>query len=260
MNQIPKRDAEGREKMGLVPYAKQIRYAFLADEGESYLSCDYSQLEMKVAAYLSEDENMIADLSHTDFHAATAAGMFGKAVEDVTAEERAKGKTQNFAVLYRQSDASTAFSLKITEEEAKRSRLRYEDRYSKLTKFMQSNVDNVQKRGWVETFWGNRGRYPFIPDYGILAEMQRQAANLPVQGTAFYICALSAVRIHNEFDPKDLRVVMTIHDEINSLCRDEILTESAARVKEIMENPPYLEDRGVKFSADMKIRKRWAEI
>jgi DNA polymerase-1 len=195
--------------------------------------------------------------SDVDYHILTAANMFGIDPKEVSKEQRDMGKTQNFAIIYGQSDYAMSRSLGKTLEETAEFRRMYEAQFPDLVGYVKMCNEQVKTQGYVETEFGNRRRFPFIPDFKTLKAFQREAGNSPIQGTAVYICCSAAVKLHKMFDPAETRVLFTVHDQIVGESRADVAEEHFKVVTDVMEHPD-LEDRGVPWKAEGEIKDRWA--
>ncbi len=225
LQNIPIRDAVGRP----------IREAFIPSDSErTLLSADYSQVELRLMAHLSGDESLLADFrAGADIHAATAAKLFGKSIEDVSPEERRRAKTANFGIIYGISAFGLSQRLDIPRSEAKELIDGYFAAYPKVKAYMERVVERAREVGYVETLFGRRRYLHDISSRNAIARgvAERNAINAPIQGTAADIMKLAMIKIHNEIERLGLqsRVTMQVHDE---LVVDTLLSEkdSIARI------------------------------
>lgn len=210
LQNIPIRDAQGKE----------IRKAFIPDDGCVFLSADYSQIELRIMAHLSEDANMLdAFNSGHDIHTATAAKIFKKPLEEVTTDMRRKAKTANFGIIYGISTFGLADRLSIPRAEAKELIDGYFATYPDVKRYMDEAIQRAKEAGYVETIFG---RKRFLADINsqnsiVRGYAERNAINAPIQGSAADIIKIAMVKIQNRLDREKLHTTMTmqVHDELN---------------------------------------------
>ena len=251
LQNIPIRDEEGKE----------IRKAFIPDDGCLFLSADYSQIELRIMAHLSEDENMIeAFRSGKDIHAATAAKIFGLSIEEVTRDMRRKAKTANFGIIYGISTFGLSEQLHVPRSEAKELIDGYFATYPGVKEYMDKSIEKARQNGYVETIFH---RKRFLPDINsrnavVRGYAERNAINAPIQGSAADIIKVAMNRIHRRFCDEKLRsrMIMQVHDELNF----NVFSDELEKVKEIvvyeMENAVSLK---VPVIADCGVGKNWLE-
>lgn len=205
---IPIRSEEGRK----------IRRAFIAgDELSCLVSADYSQIELRVLAHLSEDKNLTkAFKDGVDVHRYTASLIFNVALKDVTESMRASAKTVNFGVLYGMGPFSLAKSLSITNEAAKDFIKAYFERYSSVKKYLDSTIEEARKNGYVETYFKRRRYIPEIAsrDMRLRSFAERTAINAPIQGTASDIIKIAMNNIQQKIEKFDAKMLLQVHDEL----------------------------------------------
>ncbi len=210
LQNIPIRDELGKE----------VRKAFISDQNCYFLSADYSQIELRIMAHLSEDENLIeAFQSGYDIHSATAAKIFKVSLDEVTSDMRRKAKTANFGIIYGISVFGLAERLSIPRSEAKELIDGYFSLYPKVKDYMSNIISSAKDKGYVQTLF-NRKRY--LPDINsrnsvVRGFSERNAINAPIQGTAADIIKLAMVNIHNRFISEKLqsKMILQVHDELN---------------------------------------------
>ena len=210
LQNIPIRDAQGKE----------IRKAFIPDEGCVFLSADYSQIELRIMAHLSGDANMLeAFNSGHDIHTATAAKIFKKPIEEVTSDMRRKAKTANFGIIYGISTFGLADRLSIPRSEAKELIEGYFTTYPDVKRYMDEAIQRAKEAGFVETIFG---RKRFLADINsqnsiVRGYAERNAINAPIQGSAADIIKIAMVKIQNRLEKENLHTTMTmqVHDELN---------------------------------------------
>ena len=210
LQNIPIRDDNGRE----------VRKAFIPDEGNLFFSADYSQIELRIMAHLSEDENLIeAFLEGHDIHAATAAKIFKKPIEEVTPDERRKAKTANFGIIYGISTFGLAERMQVSRSEAKELIDGYFTTYSKVKEYMDKSINMARDRGYTETLFHRRCYLPDINSRNAVVRgyAERNAINAPIQGTAADIIKVAMVNIHQRMQREGLKskMILQVHDELN---------------------------------------------
>ncbi|MDR1526310.1 MAG: DNA polymerase I [Dysgonamonadaceae bacterium] len=210
LQNIPVRDEEGRE----------IRRAFIPDPDCLFLSVDYSQIELRIMAHLSQDKNMLeAFRNGQDIHAATAAKIFGVPLTDVTRDMRRKAKTANFGIIYGISTFGLAEQLHVSRTEAKELIDGYFATFPDVRTYMNHSIAVAREKKYVETIFGRRR---FLPDINsrnaiVRGYAERNAINTPIQGSAADIIKVAMNRIYRRFREEKLqsRMVMQVHDELN---------------------------------------------
>ncbi len=231
LQNIPIRSDDGRE----------IRKAFVAEEGCTFFSADYSQIELRIMAHLSGDEHMIQDFRDgKDIHAATAARIYHRPIEEVDRDERRKAKTANFGIIYGISAFGLAERMEVSRTEAKELIESYFDTYPKVKEFIECSVQTAREKGYIETEFGRRRYLPDINSQNSVVRgyAERNAVNAPIQGTAADIIKVAMVRIDRRFEEENLRskMILQVHDELNfsvypeehDRVRDIVITEMEA--------------------------------
>lgn len=209
LQNIPIRTAEGR----------RVRQAFVCDPGYKMMAADYSQVELRIMAHLSQDEGLLSAFSSAeDVHRATAADVFGVALEEVSAEQRRSAKAINFGLIYGMSAFGLANQLNISRGEAAKYVDRYFEKYPGVRKYMDETQALADEKGYVETLFGRR---LYLPDIhagnGMLRKAaQRTAINAPMQGTAADIIKRAMIDIDNwlAMGHLDARMLLQVHDEL----------------------------------------------
>ncbi|MDR2621444.1 MAG: DNA polymerase I [Dysgonamonadaceae bacterium] len=225
MQNIPVRDEEGRE----------IRRAFIPDPGCQFLSVDYSQIELRIMAHLSQDKNMLeAFRQGQDIHAATAAKIFGIPLPDVTREMRRKAKSANFGIIYGISTFGLAEQLRVSRPEAKELIDGYFATFPDVKTYMDHSIAVAREKGYVETIFGRRRFLPDIHSRNAVVRgyAERNAINAPIQGSAADIIKVAMNRIYQRFREENLqsRMIMQVHDELNF----NVVPGELERVKQIV--------------------------
>ena len=250
LQNIPVRDEVGRP----------IREAFVpSDDRHELLSADYSQVELRLMAHLSGDENLCeAFREGKDIHAATAARIYKKPIEEVTSEERRRAKTANFGIIYGISAFGLSQRLRIPRAEAKQLIEGYFESYPKVKEYMDNVVATAREKGYVETLFGRRRYLADIDsrNANVRALAERNAINAPIQGTAADIMKLAMVGVARRFKAEGIRsrITMQVHDEIVvDLLRSE--REQVERiVKEEMEGAAKL---SIPLTAECGVGDNW---
>ena len=210
LQNIPIRDAVGRE----------LRKAFVPNEGEIFFSADYSQIELRLMAHLSQDPNMVeAFLEGDDIHRATAAKIYHVPLEEVTKLERTKAKTANFGIIYGISTFGLASRLNIPRSEAKQLIDGYFSTYPRVREYMDESIRIAREKGYVETLFGRRRMLKDIHSANatVRGYAERNAINAPIQGTAADIIKIAMVRIWDRIRREKLhaKLLIQVHDELN---------------------------------------------
>lgn len=214
---------------------KEIRKTIIPEEGQEFFSADYSQIELRVMASMSGDENMISAFTEdTDIHAATSAKIFKKPVSEVTKDERSKAKRANFGIIYGISVFGLAQNMGIERSEAKALIDGYFETFPGVKKFMDDSKAIVSEKGYAETMMGRRRYLPDINSHNgtVRAIAERNAINAPIQGSAADIIKIAMIRIHERFKKEGIRskMILQVHDELNF----SVLPEEKFHVKQIV--------------------------
>ncbi|MBR1447799.1 MAG: DNA polymerase I [Prevotella sp.] len=199
---------------------KEIRKAFVPEPGCLFFSADYSQIELRVMAHLSEDENMIRVFREGhDLHAATAANIYKKPIEEVTRDERTKSKRANFGIIYGITVFGLAERLDIPREEAKMLIDGYFQTFPQVHDYMERSKQVARQKGYVTTLFGRRRYLPDINSQNATVRgfAERNAINAPIQGTAADIIKVAMIRIFERFRKEGIRskMILQVHDELN---------------------------------------------
>ena len=199
---------------------KEIRKAFIPEPGCLFFSADYSQIELRVMAHLSGDENMIKVFREgKDLHAATAANIYKKPIEEVSRDERTKSKRANFGIIYGITVFGLAERLDIPREEAKMLIDGYFETFPQVHDYMEQAKQIARKQGYVTTLFGRRRYLPDINSANatVRGYAERNAINAPIQGTAADIIKVAMIRIHERFQREGIRskMILQVHDELN---------------------------------------------
>ncbi|MDP3800274.1 MAG: DNA polymerase [bacterium] len=242
-------------------YGLEIRRAFVAPEGWLILAADYSQIELRVAAAMSGDEKMIDTFKKgEDIHTRTAAEVFNVSLDKVTKDMRREAKTLNFGVLYGMGPRAFSQSAGVTLSEAQEFIRQYEVGFSGLAKFIRDMKSKARAQGYVETLWG-RKRFIDLnsPNPMMRAAAEREAVNMPIQGTATGdIVKAAMVEIGKELgSKKDIKMILQVHDELVFEVKEDMAERYSKIVKDIMEN---VADIGVPLVAEVEVGKNWGDL
>ena len=241
---------------------RDIKKAFKAPEGKLFLSVDYSQIELRVLAYLSQDKNLLKAFQEGhDIHAETAAGIFKIAINEVTKEQRNYGKRINFSIIYGLTSYGLSKDLGVSLAQAKEYRESFFAHYSQLKIWMETVIENTKKNGYTETLYGRRRLVPAIYEHNkVLYEAAvRIAINTPVQGTAAEIMKKGMIAVYEyiarEKIPADL--ILQIHDELIITLPDDINNTLSSEIKSILEK---VVEWNVPLQVNSKLGKTWFEV
>jgi DNA polymerase I len=240
----------------------QVRQAFIAAPGLSLLAGDYSQIDLRALAHLSQDEGLLrAFRNDEDIHAATASLLFGVEKEEVTKDMRRFAKTVNFGVIYGMSDYGLVQATELSREEAGKFIKAYFEKYPGITKYLDGTREKARRDGYVETLLGRR-RY--IPDINSTNRQVREAAermaiNMPVQGTSADIIKVAMINLYKEMAKQHLesRMLLQVHDELVFEVPDRELDLMRKLVSDIMDSAVALT---VPLKVDTKSGKNWGEM
>ncbi len=210
LQNIPIRNEDGKE----------IRKAFIPDDGCKFFSADYSQIELRIMAHLSQDKNMIDAFNEgNDIHAATASKLYKRPIADITRDERSKAKTANFGIIYGISVFGLAERMNVSRQEAKELIEGYFTTYPQIKEYMDKSIEVAREQGYIETIFG---RKRFLPDINsrnavVRGYAERNAINAPIQGSAADIIKVAMINIYNRFQSESLKskMILQVHDELN---------------------------------------------
>ena len=251
LQNIPVRNAEGR----------RVRQAFIAGQGKKMVAADYSQIELRIMAHLSEDPSLVAAFAAgKDIHRATAAEVFATDPDAVTADQRRSAKAINFGLIYGMSAFGLARQLNIGRKQAAEYIDTYFDRYPGVLSYMNNVRSSAAEQGYVETFFGRR---LYLPEINSRNGMRRQAAertaiNAPMQGTAADIIKLAMISVDDWLQHSDLTsvMIMQVHDELILEVPEHELKQVTEGLAERMENAASLK---VPLVVDVGVGNNWDE-
>ena len=252
LQNIPIRSEKGRE----------IRRAFVSrDKDHKLMAVDYSQIELRIIAALSEDPNMIQSFRDgLDIHAATAAKVYGVSIEEVTREQRSAAKAVNFGIIYGQSAFGLAQNLKISRTEAKEIIDSYFEQYGTIKSYMDKVISQAREEGYVETIMKRRRYLPDINSGNAIVRgyAERNAINAPIQGSAADIIKMAMISVHSEMKKENVKskMILQVHDELvfdvhNS---EEVLIQDL--VRKAMEKAVKL---SVPMQVELKLADNWLD-
>jgi len=250
LQNIPIRTAEGRK----------IRKAFIAPEGYKIMAADYSQIELRIMAHLSQDENLLDSFAkNQDVHSRTASQVFELGIDEVSKEQRRAAKAINFGLMYGMSAFGLAKQLGVARADAQDYINRYFEQYPKVAEFMKSIKSEAKEHGYVDTLLGRRLFFPEIKNRNgrIRAGAERAAINAPMQGTAADIIKKAMLIVHENIKGNsDIRMIMQVHDELVFEIKENKLSELTAEIKQLMEKAVTLD---VPLKVDTGVGDNWDE-
>ena len=240
---------------------QQIRGAFVADEGNKLISADYSQIELRLIAEISGEENMIKAFQNgEDIHASTAAKLFKIPIEEVTKTQRSQAKTVNFGIIYGQGAFALAEQTGLSRTEAKQLIDSYYETYPKLKEFMAEQVAKARKLGYVETILGRKRHLQDINsnNFVVKGHAERNAVNAPIQGSAADIIKLAMIKIQEVLEQEHLKtkMLLQVHDELVFEAPENEVETAKKLIKENMENAYKTE---VPLLVEVGVGKNWLE-
>ena len=238
-----------------------MRTAFTVPEGCVFLACDYSQIELRLLAHLSADEHLVAAFNEgADFHAATAARVFGVPVDQVTPQLRSRAKAVNFGIVYGQQAYGLATSLKIGRAEAQEMIDRYFEAYPGVRAYLDQSIAFARKNGYAVTMYGRKRHIRDIKsrNFQLRSFAERTAMNHPMQGTAADIIKIAMTRVPSRLREEGLRsrLVLQIHDELDFEVPNDEIEPLSELVRDTMQGVAELR---VPLLADVSYGKNWAE-
>jgi DNA polymerase-1 len=242
-------------------FGAQIRKMFVAAPGKVLVDADYSQIELRLLAHISGDENMIAAFrSGEDIHAVTASQVFGVPLEQVTHQMRSNAKAVNFGIVYGISAWSLAQDIGVTNAEARAYMDAYLEKYHGVRDYQKRIVAEAKQKGWVATLYGRRRALPELKsaNFSVRSFGERVALNMPIQGTAADIIKLAMVRVHARLKAEalDAKLILQVHDELIVECPESEAETVKTILTEEMQGAAQL---SVPLTADANVGASWAE-
>ncbi|EKE21902.1 MAG: hypothetical protein ACD_7C00096G0019 [uncultured bacterium] len=240
---------------------KIIRVAFEAQEGKVFVSADYSQIDLRVMAHMSNDKKMKeAFWAGEDIHTKTAMEVNNTTISKVTKKMRQEAKALNFGIIYGMGTFGFAQSANISRAEAKKFIDEYMENFSQVAQFIKNTKESAKKDEFVETETGRRRYLAEInsPNFMVQSAAERMAINMPIQGLAADIMKLAMIAVYDHFkNNEEVKMILQIHDEIILEVDENIAPEVAQKTKELMEKVYVL---SVPLTVDVKIGKNWGEL
>jgi len=247
---------------------RNIRKAFIAEKGFKIVSFDYSQVELRIAAFLSKDEKLIGIFKRgEDIHTAVASEVFNVPINEVDKEMRRRAKVINFGIMYGMGVNALRVNLNSTKEEAQKYLEAYFDKFSGLAKYLENTKREAESKGYTETFFGRRrhfeGLKSKIPYIKAMAE--RMAINAPIQGTEADIIKIAMVKVDEYIEKEKLnekvKLILQVHDELVFEVDEKIVDEVDKKIRNIMENIIDPEEvYGVVCKTEMHVGNNWKEM
>ena len=246
-----------REELG-----RNIKKAFIAEQGYSFIDADYSQVELRVLASMSGDDNMIKAFTNgEDIHKEVASQVFNVPLEEVTKEQRSKAKAVNFGIVYGITGFGLAEQIGVTRKEAQNYIDNYLLKFSKVDDYMHTVVDKAKKDGYVETLFGRRRYIKELKSSNFMVREfgKRAAMNTPIQGTAADIMKIAMNNVYKELKESNLdaKIVLQVHDELLLEVKDEDVEKAEIILKRNMENAFKL---NVPLMVETNVAKTWYDV
>lgn len=238
---------------------KRVRKVFRPEEGKLYIDADYSQIELRVLAHISEDEHMIQAFKEgQDIHKQAASKVFKTPIEEVTKEQRSNAKAVNFGIVYGISDFGLGEQLGISRKKAKQYITEYLEQYAGIKAFMEGITEKATEQGYVETLFHRRRYIPELKSNNYMVRQfgSRAAMNTPIQGTAADIMKIAMIKVQQEIQKRGLqsKIVLQVHDEMMIEAVEEEKEEIKDMMKQSMESAIDLQ---VPLIADIAEAKNW---
>ena len=239
---------------------KRIRECFVADKGKIFVTADYAQFELRLAAALSHDQALIDDFNAgLDIHTKTASDAFHIPMNQVTKAQRRAAKVINFGVLYGMSPKGLSDAADMSFYEAKQFIDRYFELRAPMRKYLDAQLKQAREQGYVETLFGRRRPTPDVnaPNFLVRAAAERAAANMPIQGTEADLMKKAMLAVDQAL-PEDAKLILQIHDSLIIECPEKNAEQLAGLLKEKMEQ--VAPELPVKLAVDVKIGHNWGEL
>ncbi|MBM3187581.1 MAG: DNA polymerase I [Chloroflexi bacterium] len=244
---------------------RKVRAAFVAPPGHMLLACDYSQVELRLLAHLSQDPEMLAAFRRNeDVHATTAAAIFGVPLAEVSYEQRSLAKAINFGLMYGMSDYGLSSRTDLSVSEARQFIEAYFDRFKQVKRYLDETIQGAHQRGYVSTILGRRRYFPELKASRSASDTlqraaERAAVNMPIQGSAADIIKLAMIALHRRLEELGLasRMVLQVHDELVLEVPESELAATRDLVVETMENAYRLD---APLKVDVGVGRNWMEI
>ena len=250
LQNLPSHEGEG----------KNVKKAFKAQEGYLFVDADYSQIELRVLAHISKDENMIkAFQNDEDIHKEVASKVFGVAMNKVTKEQRSRAKAVNFGIIYGITAFGLSQQLKIDRKQSQKYIDNYLDKYSGIKNFMDEIIKKTEEQGYVETAFGRRRYVPELKSNNYMVRQfgSRVAMNTPIQGTAADIMKIAMNNLYENLKGIDAKIILQVHDELIIEVKEEQKEKAKEILKESMEKAAKLE---VPLKVEISEAKTWYDV
>jgi DNA polymerase I len=242
-----------------------VRRAFIAPPGSRLVGGDYSQVELRVLAHITHDPGLLEAFARgEDIHASTAARLFNVPLDKVDARMRRLGKSINFGIAYGITDYGISSRTELSRQESRELMENYFTQYAQVKEYIDQTKREAHERGYVQTLLGRRRYFPELKTtsrvhFAARNAAEREAINMPIQGSAADIIKLAMIRLHRELHAKNLRarMILQVHDELVLECPDGEVPVVAPLVREIMENAYPLESR---LKVDINVGANWDEM
>jgi DNA polymerase-1 len=240
----------------------QVRQAFIAPAGSSLLGCDYSQIDLRALAHLSQDKGLLdAFRNDEDIHAATAAQIYGIDASQITPDMRRFAKTVNFGIIYGMSDYGLEQATELSREEASQFITAYFSKYPGVKEYFNNTKGQARRNGYVKTLLGRRRHIPDInsPNRQVREAAERMAINMPVQGTSADIIKIAMINLYREMKERKLKskMLLQVHDELLFEVLDGEMNIMRSLVADIMSSAVKL---SIPLKVDTKTGRNWGEM
>ncbi len=239
---------------------KRIRECFVADEGKTFVTADYAQFELRLAAALAGDQNLMDDFnSGLDIHTKTASDAFHVPLDQVTKNQRRAAKVINFGVLYGMSPKGLSDAAEMSFQEAKQFIDRYFELRAPIRKYLDNTLKQGRQKGYVETYFGRRRPTPDLsaPNFLVRTAAERAAGNMPIQGTEADLMKKAMLAVSQAL-PDNANLILQIHDSLIVECPEQDAQQIATLLKEKMEQ--VAPELPVKLAVDVKIGNDWGKL
>ena len=238
---------------------RNIRKVFISDKGCKLVDADYSQVELRVLAHMSQDETMIDAFKHNeDIHTKTASQVFNVSMDEVTSKQRSDAKAVNFGIVYGKSDFGLSEDLNIPVKQAKEYIENYFNKYNKIKEFMDNIIEDASSNGYVTTILNRRRYIPEIKSSNFMLRNagKRAAMNAPIQGSAADIIKIAMINVYKKLEENNLKskLILQVHDELIVEAVDSEIDIVKKIVKDEMENAVCLD---VNLDVDLNIGDSW---
>ena len=244
---------------------RRVRHAFIAAPGSQLISADYSQVELRILAHITRDPGLVQAFAQgEDIHAATAARLFNVPLAQVTPDMRRQGKTMNFGIAYGITDFGIAARTDLSKANAQKLIDNYFIQFAGVKEYIEKTKQEAHERGYVQTLLGRRRSFPELRTGArvnavVRNQAEREAINMPIQGSAADIIKVAMIRLHRELHARNLKSRMTlqVHDELVLECPADEVPAVAPLLREIMENAYALEPR---LRVEVGVGPNWDEM